>query len=57
MKRQHARDRGGGVCGAAGVLQAFEGSEVAELPPRLRALFEDNKARRTRRGRAHLGRY
>jgi hypothetical protein len=29
----------------APVLQQFEASEVGELPPRLRALYEDNKAR------------
>ncbi|KAF8058892.1 CLC-D [Scenedesmus sp. PABB004] len=33
-----ARERG-----AAPVVQHFAASEVAELPPRLRALFEDNK--------------
>jgi hypothetical protein len=27
------------------VLQQFEASEASELPPRLRALIEDNKAR------------
>jgi hypothetical protein len=35
----------GGGKHAASVLQQFEASEVQELPPRLRALFEDSKVR------------
>jgi hypothetical protein len=42
-KQQHAHNRHGG--GSGPVLSQFESSEVQELPPRLRALFEDNKAR------------
>jgi hypothetical protein len=37
LKELKGQDRG------AGSLQQFEASEVLDLPPRLRALVEDNK--------------
>jgi hypothetical protein len=38
LKEQRERERAPALS-----LTAFQASEVAELPPRLRALFEDNR--------------
>lgn len=40
-KQQHALERSGGGC----ALQDFEAGAAGELPPRIRAIFEDNKVR------------
>jgi hypothetical protein len=33
------------TCAAQALVQHFQASEIADLPPKLRALFEDNKVK------------